>query len=233
MVQFWIQVLILLVSLRHGFITERRQSLLNRGSLETSLMVPNTFGSHNTLNLKFILQRILNWMLISNSSSQKMRVNLYGAFLNFMRIVNFKSYNLDEILNSDKSLERTYISRLDSSRSKVNTFDDSSLKSAVLEAIADCGDALWECISTDATGSGHEVCKVAALSCLEELVSLEPGEHWLRALQTTGHLRNLIDSLLNDDLALKHVIGLSISFFNDLFKKKFIYYLFLDFGSHS
>lgn len=210
------------MSLRHGFITERRQSLLNRGSLETSLMVPNTFGSHNTLNLKFILQRILNWMLISNSSSQKMRVNLYGAFLNFMRIVNFKSYNLDEMLSSDKSLERTYVTRLDSTRSKVNTFDDSSLKSAVLEAIADCGDTLWDCISTDATGSGYEVCKVAALLCLEELVSLEPGEHWLRALQTTGHLRNLIDSLLNDDLALKHVIIIFNILFIYLFMHVFL-----------
>lgn len=210
------------MSLRHGFITERRQSLLNRGSLETSLMVPNTFGSHNTLNLKFILQRILNWMLISNSSSQKMRVNLYGAFLNFMRIVNFKSYNLDEMLSSDKSLERTYVTLLDSTRSKVNTFDDSSLKSAVLEAIADCGDTLWDCISTDATGSGYEVCKVAALLCLEELVSLEPGEHWLRALQTTGHLRNLIDSLLNDDLALKHVIIIFNILFIYLFMHVFL-----------
>lgn len=204
------QVLVLLLSLRQSFMAERRQSLLSPNSLETTSFIQSSVGAHNTLNHKFILQRILNWMIVSGSSSQKTRVNLYGALLNFMRIANGK-YSEDDDVKMD--VESTYVSRLDSTIARVKSGNEEamSIKLAVVEAVNECGNALRECISSDATGASHEVCRVMALAVLEELVALQQEQSWTQtqpwtqALMATGHLTNLIDSLLKDDAALKQV----------------------------
>lgn len=44
----------------------------------------------NSLSLKYILKNIVEWILISGVSSQKLKVNLYAALLNFMQIIKLK-----------------------------------------------------------------------------------------------------------------------------------------------
>lgn len=41
----------------------------------------------NTLSLKYILKNIVDWIIISGESSQKLKINLYASLLNFMHIV--------------------------------------------------------------------------------------------------------------------------------------------------
>lgn len=41
----------------------------------------------NSLNLKFILKNIVEWIIISSVSSQKLKINLYASLLNFMHII--------------------------------------------------------------------------------------------------------------------------------------------------
>lgn len=41
----------------------------------------------NTLNLKYILKNIVEWIIISSVSSQKLKINLYASLLNFMHII--------------------------------------------------------------------------------------------------------------------------------------------------
>lgn len=41
----------------------------------------------NTLSLKYILKNIIDWIIVSGESSQKLKINLYASLLNFMHIV--------------------------------------------------------------------------------------------------------------------------------------------------
>lgn len=113
-------ILLLLVNLRHCYVTQDRES-----NLETTL-----FGSTDhlmqtkSLTLKFILQKILSWIMVSSGSTQKMRVNLYGALLNFLHIVNPKFDPVDMETDSP-----TYVSKLD--KSLVRTGKESCLKTMV------------------------------------------------------------------------------------------------------
>lgn len=60
-------------------------------SLNTSTMsaTPNlALGPKtNSLNLKYILKNIVDWIIISGVASQKLKINLYASLLNFMHIV--------------------------------------------------------------------------------------------------------------------------------------------------
>lgn len=41
----------------------------------------------NSLNLKYILTHIIDWIIMSGVSSQKLKINLYASLLNFMHII--------------------------------------------------------------------------------------------------------------------------------------------------
>lgn len=99
----------LLVNLRFWY----RQCAINdsehsSGAASTSLAVINPTNDPklalgpkaNSLNLKYILKNIVDWIIISSVSSQKLKINLYASLLNFMHIVkemNKKTSEFDEI----------------------------------------------------------------------------------------------------------------------------------------
>lgn len=58
----------------------------------------------NTLSLKYILKNIIDWIIISGESSQKLKINLYAALLNFMHIV--KRTNQTEPLDDQSLAEK-------------------------------------------------------------------------------------------------------------------------------
>ncbi|KAL4720056.1 hypothetical protein ACJJTC_009837 [Scirpophaga incertulas] len=195
-------VLLLLVNLRHCYLMQKRDTNLNASEFETSF-----FGSSNqimhtkSLSLKFILHKILSWILVSGAS-QKMRVNLYGALLNFLNIVNLKPYVPDQ---DEDEVSNTYVSLLDSSLVKPSK-EDSALKCMVVDVISGFGEQLCSVVCGDCVGGGQEVCRMVALSCLEALVDMDPRSPWLPALTTHGYLRSLIDSLLQDDSGLMEAL---------------------------
>lgn len=47
----------------------------------------------NTLSLKYILKNIIEWIIVSGVTSQKLRINLYASLLNFLHLV--KGYSKD------------------------------------------------------------------------------------------------------------------------------------------
>lgn len=68
----------------------------NGGSDPRLLLGPKT----NSLNLKYILKNIVEWIIISSVSSQKLKINLYASLLNFMHIIkgmNKKMADFNEI----------------------------------------------------------------------------------------------------------------------------------------
>lgn len=56
----------------------------------------------NSLSLKYILKNIVEWILISGVASQKLKVNLYAALLNFMQIIKLKQRKNDAEVCSEK-----------------------------------------------------------------------------------------------------------------------------------
>lgn len=154
----------------------------------------------NSLTLKFILHKILSWILISGSCTQKMRVNLYGALLNFLNIVNLKPSAADP----EEEVNTTYVSRLDSSKARPSK-EESSLKSMVIDVINEFGENLCAIVCGDCIGAGHDVCRMVALACLESLIEINPRTEWVHTLTNQGYLRSLIDSLMQDDAELLEV----------------------------
>ncbi|XP_045542611.1 nuclear pore complex protein Nup205 [Papilio machaon] len=195
-------VLLLLVNLRHCYILQKRESNLNSSEFEASFFGPsNQIMQTKSLTLKFILHKILSWILVSGGSTQKMRVNLYGALLNFLNIVNLKASPAEPEEEGDV----TYVSRLDRSRGRAGR-EDSALKAMVVDVITGFGEKLCAIVCGDCTGAGHDVCRMAALACLDTLLDIDPATDWLHTLTDQGYLRSLIDSLLHDDEGLKEAL---------------------------
>lgn len=193
-------VLLLLVNLRHCYVMQKRESTLDNTEFETTFFgLQNQLMQTKSLSLKFILQKILSWILVSSGSTQKMRVNLYGALLNFLSIVNLKTGSVDmEEENSN------YVSRLDKSVSRVSK-EESCLKGVVIEVIGSFGEGLCRTVCNDITGGGHEVCRMVALACMDSLLEVHPHTEWMDTLTDHGYLASLIDSILQDDEELKMV----------------------------
>ncbi|XP_068628673.1 nuclear pore complex protein Nup205 [Battus philenor] len=195
-------VLLLLVNLRHCYILQKRESNLNSSEFEASFFGPsNQIMQTKSLTLKFILHKILSWILVSGGSTQKMRVNLYGSLLNFLNIVNLKISPADP----EEECNTTYVSRLDSSRVRPNK-EESALKAMVVDVINGFGEKLCSIVCSDCIGAGHDVCRMVALSCLDTLIEINPGTDWMNTLTNQGYLRSLIDSLLQDDEGLKEAL---------------------------
>ncbi|KAL0850619.1 hypothetical protein ABMA28_012378 [Loxostege sticticalis] len=195
-------VLLLLVNLRHCYILQKRETNMDASEFETSFFGPsNQIMQTKSLTLKFILHKILSWILVSGGSTQKMRVNLYGALLNYLNIVNLKPSPADP----EEELNTTYVSRLDSSKARPSK-EESALKSMVIDVISGFGENLCSIVCSDCIGAGHDVCRMVALSCLDTLVEINPRTDWMNTLTNQGYLRSLIDSLMQDDAGLKEAL---------------------------
>ncbi|XP_047033205.1 nuclear pore complex protein Nup205 [Helicoverpa zea] len=196
-------VLLLLVNLRHCYILQKRESNQKSSEFEMSFFGPsNQIMQTNSLTLKFILHKILSWILVSGGSTQKMRVNLYGALLNYLNIVNLKSSAADP---EEENVSNTYVSRLDSSKARPSR-EESALKSMVIDVISEFGENLCSIVCGDCIGAGHDVCRMVALACLDTLIEINPRTDWMNTLTNQGYLRSLIDSLLQDDEGLKETL---------------------------
>ncbi|XP_045761560.1 nuclear pore complex protein Nup205 [Maniola jurtina] len=195
-------VLLLLVNLRHCYILQKRESSLKSADFETSFFGPsNQIMQTKSLTLKFILHKILSWILVSGVSTPKIRVNLYGALLNFLNIVNLKQSPADP----EEEGNTTYVSRLDSSKARPSR-EESNLKSMAIDVINGFGDNLCSIVCSDCIGGGHDVCRMVALSCLDTLIEINPCTDWMNTLTNQGYLRSLIDSLLQDDEGLREAL---------------------------
>ncbi|XP_071445952.1 nuclear pore complex protein Nup205-like [Hetaerina americana] len=174
----------------------------------------------NSAALKVILSGILQWIVSSAPPSQKLRINLYGALLNFLHVtctegdewnigipsgVNFSNVSLSD------SLRNTFLSPGYSSANRVKsqpTEEERSQRQACLEVMVGFGEGLVDVLCHDST-SGHDVCKMLALSCLETLVVLDTSTGpatTLSLLCSRGFLCHLVDSLLASDRTLQGVL---------------------------
>ncbi|XP_034670932.1 nuclear pore complex protein Nup205 isoform X4 [Drosophila subobscura] len=153
----------------------------------------------NSSNLRFILKRIVEWIMVSGVKSQKLRINLYTALLNCLRIV--KRLRTDEEVDFHESVA----SRLEHSKQHVNDQrqeqDKDRLKEMASEVIGVYGEKLIDSICHDAV-TGHDVCRMLALACLEMISELDAVSTLTEFVVSRGYLKLLLDSLADSNDAL-------------------------------
>uniref|UniRef100_A0A8D8J666 Nuclear pore complex protein Nup205 n=1 Tax=Culex pipiens TaxID=7175 RepID=A0A8D8J666_CULPI len=213
-------VLLLMVNLRHCY------SLKNSGQegVQSASLVAGSFSGQvggmfspktNTLSLRYILQNILEWILISGVGSQKLRINLYAALLNYMHIVK-GNRDQSEKEQADgggvSPRDEFYVSRLDKSLGKAldgtthGTSDESHAQiEMVIEIFQSFGDKLIDILCHDCTG-GHDICKMLALSCIDMLLDMDSLASVIQFISKRGYLAHLIDSLLKSDGRLCRIL---------------------------
>ncbi|XP_055523518.1 nuclear pore complex protein Nup205 [Wyeomyia smithii] len=214
-------VLLLMVNLRHCY------SLKNSGAgaehqpdVNQSTLVGSSFGGFsgpsgrmfspktNTLSLRYILQNILDWILISGVGSQKLRINLYAALLNYMHIVKGNRDRNEQ--DQENVRDEFYVSRLDKSlhagKSQNAAVDDSNAQiEMVVEIFQQFGEKLIDILCHDCTG-GHDICKMLALSCIDMLLDMDSMTNVIQFISKRGYLSHLIDSLLKNDGKLCRIL---------------------------
>lgn len=161
----------------------------------------------NSSHLKYIFKNIVEWIIVSGSSgSQKLRMNLYAALLNFIYIIKGDGSNEEA---SDDPKDDFYVSRLDRTimRRKNGTDDDDAssrieMAVGILQAF---GDKLVDILCHDSTG-GHDVVKMLALACVNLLLDIDTMTQFINFISTRGYLAHLIDSLLKTDQRLQRIL---------------------------
>ncbi|XP_055616153.1 nuclear pore complex protein Nup205 [Toxorhynchites rutilus septentrionalis] len=213
-------VLLLMVNMRHCCVLKNREGPqeINQGPLMSSFGGNSVVGvggsggtfspKTNTLSLRYILQNILEWILISGVGSQKLRINLYASLLNYMHIVKG---NRDKLENEqDNMRDEFYVSRLDKSlaagRSHESGADESQAQiEMVIEIFQSFGDKLIDILCHDCTG-GHDICKMLALSCVDMLLDMDSMTNVIQFISKRGYLSHMIDSLLKNDVKLCRIL---------------------------
>ncbi|XP_017055499.1 nuclear pore complex protein Nup205 [Drosophila ficusphila] len=148
-------------------------------------------GGANSSNLRFILKSLVEWIMISEVKSQKLRINLYSALLNCLRIA--------KRLRTDEQLEyqETVISRQDNSRMssiELRSDDRQRLREMAADVIGTFGEKLIDTICHDAV-TGHDVCRMLALACLDMISELQAVSTLSHFVATRGYLKLMLDSL--------------------------------------
>lgn len=179
-------VLILLVNLKNSFAMQSNNELLTSSPSYTTMM-------------KIILSHILQWILNSGASSQKVRTHLYGALLNFLCVVGL------ERSERASTADTTYVSQLDSSIYRTVPVHERSHRYATIQVINSFGDKLMDIVCHNCSG-GHDVCKMLALSCLDKILELDCDNSWVIYLASRGYLKHMIDSLLESDSLLRSML---------------------------
>jgi nuclear pore complex protein Nup205 len=164
----------------------------------------------NSSRIKYIFRNIIEWIIISGTSgSQKLRMNLYAALLNFIYIIKGDGGNRADRNLMDETKEDFYVSRLDRTimKRKYNDVDDdatSRIEMAV-ETLQSFGDKLVDILCHDSTG-GHDVVKMLSLACMNSLLDIDTMTQFVNFISTRGYLAHIIDSLLKTDPKLQRIL---------------------------
>lgn len=205
-------VLLLLMNLRTCFgkksLSEQTIMFGNQSSLNFSQDQIVSAPKSNSSQLKYIFRNIIEWIIVSGVGSQKLRMNLYAALLNFIYIV--KGDASKDRLALEEPKEDFYVSRLDRTIMRRNQTGDSdddinSQVEMAAEILQSFGDKLIDILCHDCTG-GHDVVKMLALACIDLLLDIDNMTQFIHFVASRGYLAHIIDSLLKTDSKLCHVL---------------------------
>ncbi|XP_063238890.1 nuclear pore complex protein Nup205 [Bacillus rossius redtenbacheri] len=179
-------VMLLLVNLRASLVARRLQERHAAAALSPALV--RTAKSDASMTL--VLNNLLSWILTSGGKSQKMRAYLFASLLNYLFVM---CDNTGPVPSGGASSLRYFFHRLDSSQYVPSEPRLASMRRSVLEGLVRVGDSLIQTLCRDCT-SGHQICKILALSTLDKLLSLEHHKVWI-AILGRGYIKRLVCSL--------------------------------------
>ncbi|KAM8720864.1 hypothetical protein ACLKA7_006842 [Drosophila subpalustris] len=157
----------------------------------------------NSSNLRFILKRLIDWIMTSEVKSQKMSINLYAAFLNCLRIV--------KRLRSEEQIEyhETFLARSEHYKTYGNLQpglnEEAHQKEMAAEIISGIGEKLIDTICQHAI-TGHDVCSMLALCCLDVISELRAISTLCDIVTTRGYLNLILESLAKSNEMLRDVL---------------------------
>ncbi|ALC49201.1 CG11943 [Drosophila busckii] len=214
-VQVMETVLLLLANLRHCYYQLEDQ----RGLDEHDLPTPNGLeasqqqhagqlgqlngNSCNSSNLRFLLKRLIDWIMTSEVKSQRLSINLYAALLNCLRIV--KRVRTAEQLEYNETLS------MRSERCSVafGTLpapgDDLHQREMAAEMIGAIGEKLIATIAHDAI-NGHDVCRMLALSCMDLISELRAISTFSEYITSHGYIKHMLNNVSRSDDALCDIL---------------------------
>ncbi|XP_044732734.1 nuclear pore complex protein Nup205 [Chrysoperla carnea] len=185
-------VLMLFVCLRHSYIMEGKQiAIQNTANQNTNITLYSS-----TVTLQHILRKIAEWIIVSEVTAQKIRINLYGALLHSINILNVK-HTAD--LENKRVHGSNYVNRLDNSKYR---FQEPLI---LLDELSNFGEKLFDILCHDCTG-GHDVSKMLSLATIDSMIEMDSNNERVKFLCLRGYLKHIIDSLLESDNKLRGVL---------------------------
>lgn len=203
-------VLILLVNLRSCYLQAAQEAADDSLMTMNQSAITGKIKSVNSLNLKFILRNIVEWIIVSGAGSQKLRINLYASLLNAMYIIKQNAGPDVDLTDRQQSRvtsnDSNYVSRLDRSVGVSGTGRERFVAhmSIVAEVFIDFGDKLLDTLCHDSIG-GHDVCRMLALACIDIVLSLDTVDFTER-MAKRGYLAMVLDSLHKSDKDLSVIL---------------------------
>lgn len=202
-------VLILLVNLRSCYLQAAQEAADDSLMTMNQSAIAGKIKSVNSLNLKFILRNIVEWIIVSGAGTQKLKINLYACFLNAMYIVKQNAGPDGEQEDEQRVAQddSNYVSRLDKTVGLIGGGGTVSGRerfvahmSIVAEVFMDFGDKLLDALCHDSIG-GHEVCRMLSLDCINIVLSLDTVD-FTELMAKRGYLSVVLDSLHKADKQL-------------------------------
>ncbi|KAJ3635241.1 hypothetical protein MTP99_008161 [Tenebrio molitor] len=186
-------VLLIIENLRKCHIYEKRQqNITTENGVSTSILQMH-LGS-----LKEILENLIEWIMVSNVTDEKLKINLYAALVTLLELAN-----LEKPTDSVAVTNSSYVSRLDSSRITLDNYLQ-NLKMST-DSLAKFGERLVEVMCQDCIG-GYEVSKMLALSSFSVLITLSGNVNWIAYMSGRGYLKFIIQSILDSNNDLERLL---------------------------
>lgn len=148
-------------------------------------------------SFQVVLRGLLDHILRSSSSAQRVRAYLYGALLYYLEIAR-KPKPLE--ISASASVERSVASRLANRESEYER-----LAKENADTLNSYGQNLMDIICRDAC-DGHDVGRMLALACLDVILTDDYRQAWLNHLSSKGYLQHIIEMFLKDDAQLQALL---------------------------
>lgn len=188
-------VMLLIENMRKSHIKDQKfnQMLFHDKQYDTRSMI-----DLNMPLVRTILNNLVQWIIISDNQSQKLRINLYAALATFLQLIHV----IDDP-KENKVNDSLYVSRLDNSKFRLQ--DEISSVYISSHVLSNFGEKLIDVFCYDCTG-GQEICKMLALSCFSLLLGLSGSVNWIGHMAGRGYLKHIIESILKMDKDLRDVL---------------------------
>ncbi|XP_074656294.1 nuclear pore complex protein Nup205-like [Tubulanus polymorphus] len=196
-------ILTLMANLRQCFLTSQDVTGAGTNTANKNRLVGQKKGSRTLFSssLQVVLKGLIEYILKTSASQQRVRANLYGALLYCLQIAQ----SPEEVpsLTMASSTETSGVEKILTVEQDEKECE--KLARENLATIRTYGTSFMDVLCRD-TCDGHEVIRILAMSSLDAIIQMDKSLNWLMFLQSKGYLQHLVDSLSMDDELLQRML---------------------------